>query len=508
MSQHPLRPYQEDAIAALRKSLSAGHQRVLLQLATGAGKTRIAAEICKMASGKRNRVLFLAPRRELITQAAAAFAREGMHPGVIMAGEPQKRMLDLQVASFDTLHARAIRSSRMAMPEAELVIVDEAHLSLAETRKAIIKHYQNARVIGLTATPARGDGRGLGEIYHDLVMGPSIRHLTDEGFLVPLRYYAPSEPDLAKLRLNKDGDYAETGLAKRMDTPQLVGDIVDNWFRLARHRLTVVFCVNRAHSRHMTDRFRSLGIAAEHLDGETPNDERAAILERVRTGETQVLCNVFVASYGLDIPALDCAVLARPTKNIALYLQTVGRVMRPDGRKRDALILDHAGAVKENGFVDEFIPWSLDTEGKVKDRKLALSREQAEPKSITCPQCKAEFKARRVCPECGHEAIAKSADIPTHEADLQELERKKSKDNREATWPEKQAFIAGLRRYASEHGYSSGWVAHKYRTRFGVWPNDARVKNQPAMEYGEDLARWLKSQQIRWAKSKERRAAA
>lgn len=342
-----LRPYQIEAIHDLRRVLGHGGRRVLLQLATGAGKTRIAAEIVRMAQGKRSKVLFLAPRRELIGQAAAAFSKQGIHPGIIMAGERMSRLQDVQVASFDTLHARAVRSSRMQMPDADLVIVDEAHLSLAETRKDIIEHYADAVVIGLTATPARGDGRGLGEIYDQLVMGPSIRHLTEEGYLVPLKYYAPTEPDLAKLRLNKDGDYTETGLSKRMDTPKLVGDIVDNWLRIARSRLTVVFCVNRAHSRNVCQQFNAQGISAEHVDGETPNDERAAILDRVRAGKTQVLCNVFVASYGLDIPVLDCAVLARPTKNIALYLQMIGRVMRTSPGKdcvaRGTMILTDRG---------------------------------------------------------------------------------------------------------------------------------------------------------------------
>lgn len=502
----PLRPYQQDAVADLRRSLAAGHRRVLLQLATGAGKTRIAAEICRMAQAKRTNVLFLAPRRELIHQAAAAFSKQGLWPGIIMAGEPMKRSAELQVASFDTLHARAIRGDRMQMPDAGLVIVDEAHLSLADTRKAIIEHYRDARVIGLTATPARGDGRGLGEIYHDIVMGPSIRHLTDEGHLVPLRYFAPTEPDLSALRINKDGDYAEPGLAKRMDTPQLVGDVVENWLRIARHRLTVVFCVNRAHSRHVRDRFLSEGIRAEHLDGETPTDERAAILARVASGETQVLCNVFVASYGLDIPALDCAVLARPTKNIALYLQTVGRVMRTADGKCDALVIDHAGAVKENGFVDEFIPWSLDAEGKVKDRKLKLSQEAAEPKPITCARCKASFSGRRECPACGYAMLPPTAAIPTHAADLVELERSAKKDNREATWGEKAEFMAGLKAYAHAHGYQAGWAANKYRARFGVWPNDARVKHVEPQPYSEEVRRWIVSQNIRHAKSQ--RAAA
>jgi superfamily II DNA or RNA helicase len=504
MNAQPLRPYQAEAVTALRLSLAAGHRRVLLQLATGAGKTRIAAEICRMADAKRKRVLFLAPRRELITQAAAAFAGQGLFPGIIMAGEPQKRLMDLQVASFDTLHARAVRTGRMEMPAADLVIVDEAHLSLAETRKDIIEHYGEACVIGLTATPARGDGRGLGEIYDDLVMGPSIRHLTDEGHLVPLRYFAPTAPDLAALKLNRDGDYVEAGLAERMDRPQLVGDIVGNWLRIAQSRLTVVFCVNRAHSRHVCQAFLDAGVRAEHLDGETPNDERAAILDRVRSGETQVLCNVFVASYGLDIPALDCAVLARPTKNIALYLQTIGRVMRPSNGKHDALVIDHSGAVKENGFVDDFIPWSLDASESVKDRKERQQKESAEPKEIECPSCHYVFKARRECPACGHMAIRKGEAIPVHEAELKEIRREAGKANREFTWEEKRQFIAGLRAYAKEHGYNPGWVAHKYRTRFGVWPNDARVKDVPPQPYSEEVRRWLKSQQIRYAK---RRAA-
>ena len=505
MTNQPMRDYQHQAIRDLRGSLAVGNKRVLLQLATGAGKTRIAAEVCRMAQAKRSRVLFLAPRRELITQAAQAFAKQGLWPGVIMAGEQMARSRDLQVASFDTLHARAVRTARMAMPEADVVIVDEAHLSLADTRKEIIGHYADAVVIGLTATPARGDGRGLGEIYEDLVFGPSIRHLTDSGFLVPLRYFAPTAPDLEALKLNRDGDYAEAGLAKRMDTPQLVGDVVDNWQRIARDRATVVFCVNRAHSRNVRDRFLAVGVTAEHLDGETPNDERAAILGRVRSGETQVLCNVFVASYGLDIPRLDCAVLARPTKNIALYLQTVGRVMRTADGKPDALVIDHSGAVKENGFVEDFIPWSLDENERVKDRKERSQKEQAEAKEIQCPNCKAMFKARRDCPACGYQVIAAAKAIPTHEAELVELERTARKDNRDATWEEKRAFMAGLKAYASEHGYREGWAANKYRERFGVWPNDARVRDVPAMQYDDATRNWLKSQQIRWAK---RRTAA
>lgn len=504
MNEHPLRPYQQDVIDNLRESMRGGHRRIVLQLPTGAGKTRIAAEIIRLAKERANRSLFLAPRRELIYQAGEALQRQGIFAGVIMAGEPRNVMADVHVASFDTLHARAVRGNRMLMPEADLVIVDEAHLSIAESRKTIIAHYANARIVGLTATPARGDGRGLGEIYDDLVFGPSVRALVDDGFLVPLRYFAPTKPDLDKLRLNRDGDYAEAGLASRMDTPRLIGDIVENWLRIARSRSTVVFCVNCAHSRNVRDAFLAEGIRAEHLDGETPADERKAILQRVASGETQVLCNVFVASYGLDIPTLDCAVLARPTKNIALYLQTVGRVMRTAHGKTEAVVIDHAGAVRENGFADDYVPWSLDGSEKVKDRKERLQREKGEPKDIECCRCHTVFKGRRDCPNCGFAIIPPSQAVPVHEAELQEVAKTQGKENRTATWGEKQQFIAGLRAYANEHGYAAGWVAHKYRTRFGVWPNDERVKSVPPQQYDADLRRWLVSQQIRYSK---RRAA-
>jgi DNA repair protein RadD len=490
-----MRDYQVAAVAGLRQSLAAGHKRPILQLATGSGKTRIAAEICKGASGKGKRVLFLAPRRELIHQAVKAFQGQGLDAGMIMAGERQSILLNLQVASFDTLHARAIRSDRMKMPPADLVLVDEAHLSTAATRLDILNHYHDSIVIGLTATPARGDGKGLGAFYDDIVTGPTIAELVDDGYLVPLRYYAPTEPDLSKLKLDKDGDYQEKALGARMDTPKLIGDIVENWLRLARDRRTVVFCVTCDHSRHTAEAFRAAGITAEHLDGETPKPERAAILARVSSGETQVLCNVFVASYGLDIPALDCAVLARPTKNIALYLQTVGRIMRTFLGKVDGLVIDHAGAVKENGFADDCVPWSLDDTKSVKEEKERQQKEKADPKPTTCPSCATAFKGQRICPSCGYEVVASGKPIPVHEAELQEVKREKR-----VTWAERAQFHAELSHYAHAKGKKPGWVAHKYLTKFGAWPNDKRATAMGYIPPSAETLSWIQSENIRWAK--------
>lgn len=495
-----LRPYQQSALSSLRGAIGTGAKRVILVLPTGAGKTHIAKAVIEGAVAKGKRVLFLAPRRELIYQVSDKLKSAGVWHGLIMAGEPTHRGCAVQVASFDTLHARGMRTNRIHMPQADVLIVDEAHLSIADTRKAIIQSYPDAIVIGLTATPARADGRGLGEIYEDLVEGANIRTLTEDGFLVPVRYFAPSEPDLAGVKLNRDGDYVEKQLSGRMNQPQLVGDIVSNWLRLANGRSTVVFCVDRKHSRHVCDEFLAHGVKAEHLDGETPQNERADILRRVDSGEITVLCNVFVATYGLDIPRLSVAVLARPTRSIALYLQTCGRVLRPFEGKSDALIIDHAGAVKDHGFVDSFVPWSLDADTTVRERKEAAQREKGEAKEITCHNCATVFKARRSCPTCGMQIVPESRAIPTHEADLQEIKAAAKKDNREATWEEKRAFIGQLRAYARAHGYEEGWVAHRYRTRFDCWPNDPRVRDAPPVEYGDEVKRWVTHQQIKYAK--------
>ena len=493
-----LREYQQHALQNLRRAIAAGSKRPVFVLSTGGGKTHLAAAVIQGAIDKGRRVLFLAPRRELIYQAAERLGSLGIRHGVIMAGEPMEPIHPVQVASKDTLHARR---HRMEIPDAQVVIVDEAHLSLTESWKEVIAMYPNAVVIGLTATPARGDGRGLGEVYDDLVIGASMPYLISMGYLVPARYYSPSEPDLAGIRKDKDGDYQQKDLGDRMDQPELIGDVVEHWERLASERRTVVFCVNRAHSRHIAEQFRAKGYTAEHLDGETPLDERKAILARVATGETQILTNVFVASYGLDVPALSCAVLARPTRNITLYLQTVGRVLRPHEGKDDALIIDHSGAVREHGFVDEEQPWSLDGKETVQERKKKQKEENKEPKEIKCGTCGAAFKAQRNCPECGAEVIPQGKPVPVHEAELEEITG--STANREDTWQMKRDFMAQLRGYAREKGYQDGWAAWQYRKKYGVWPNDKRVRDVPAETPGDLAMGWVKHQAIKKRNSKE-----
>lgn len=484
-----LRPYQHQVVSDLRQAIAEGHKRVVLQLATGAGKTRVAADIIERAIAKGKRVQFMAPRRELIFQSRDAFRALGIEAGVIMAGE-ELFPSQVYVTSFDTLHSRAALRFKMKWPESDLVIADEAHLALSKSRKAILSRYPI--VIGLTATPALPGGKGLGSFFTKMVTGPPISELQRDGHLVPVSYMAPSKPDLEGIKVVK-GDYVVDQLGMVMDKPKLVGDIVDHWLQFANNRPTVVYAVNRRHGRHLCEAFCAKGVEAEYVDGETDNKERKAILERVSSGKTRVLCNVFVASYGLDIPSLEVCVLARPTKSVVLYFQTIGRVLRPSPGKEGALVIDHAGAWYEHGAVEDRVPWDLDPGSSVSERIKKAREETKAPKQLVCPQCKTGFTARRSCPACGYELIPPTEAIPVYEGKLIEVKNSWAKD--------KQKVYSELLGLAQEKERSTGWVAHAYKKLFGVWPKG--LAPQPLIAC-PDLRRWVKGQDARFAIAKAR----
>jgi superfamily II DNA or RNA helicase len=218
----------------------------------------------------------------------------------------------------------------------------------------------------MTATPCRGDGRGLGSVFEEIVECPQIETLIELGFLVRTKVYAPSTPDLTGVRVER-GDYVESQLAERMDKAKLVGDIVEHWHRLAAGRKTVVFATGVAHSIHIRDEFRRSGVLAEHIHGKTPVEERDAILARLSRGEVDVVCNCAVLCEGWDQPDVSCIVLARPTKHMGLYRQMIGRVLRPAPGKDHALVLDHAGATWQHGLVEEPVVWTLDEDRRAEN---------------------------------------------------------------------------------------------------------------------------------------------
>ena len=496
-----LRDYQEYAIKKLRGAINQGARRPLLTLPTGAGKTVLAAGMTDSAVAQGNRVLFLAHRRELIDQTYRQFYTAGIDTGILMAERPRTEA-PVQVASIQTLQARLAKGG-FRPPEADLVFVDEAHRAPSNQYRRILDgQYPNAVTVGLTATPVRGDGTGMGTIFDDLVIGPTVRELTDRGHLVPMRYYAPSIPDLTGVEV-RDDDYVESQLAQAMDDKKLIGDIVSQWHRLASDRQTVVFASSVAHSRHLAQAFKATGVAAEHIDGETFREERDEIIRRVKRGDVQVLCNCLVTTEGWDAPEVSCAVLARPTKSLGLFLQMAGRVLRPAPGKADALLLDHSGSVHQHGFVDDNHLWSLDTTERVQDRQKRLTPD--EPKRITCGSCGYVYQGRAVCPQCGWAPPAKTEAPDVDEGDLVHLDGQREREGKSRQWTraDRQRWYSMLLGHARSYGKKDGWAAHKFREKIGEWPNG--LERTPQQPDGE-VAGWIKHIQIRDAKRREKQA--
>ncbi len=455
-----LRPYQLRGIQAIRDAIARGSRRVLFVLPTGGGKTVVASEVVLSAIVKSRRVVFLAHRKELIDQTVRKLLALGVPEDCIgvVRGNDRSRYrptAPVQVASIQTLVNRQL-------PPCDLLIIDEAHRALAASYRKVAEAYPKAIVLGLTATPYRADGRGLGEAFDALVPCATPRTLIDEGFLVePVIYSTPRPVDLSGVRV-KGHDYDGEELAALMDQRALVGDIVDHWRRHLDGVRTVVFACSVDHSKHVAERFREAGVAAEHLDGETDEAERDAILARLESGETLVVSNMGVLCEGWDQPKVKGLILARPTKSTGLYLQMAGRILRPDADNpaQRAIILDHAGCVHEHGFPQDEREYTLEDKPK---------RAAKGPSVRTCDHCYCAFPSRaRTCPECGHDYGAEvdaRAALEERAGELVEV-KPPTQEEKRAAWD---AFLAEAR----SRGFKPGWAMHRYREQFGTNPPNA-----------------------------------
>ena len=228
MSAPDLWPFQHDIIDEFDRRIEAGDRRIILVAPTGAGKTVIGGAIIRQFVQARKFVLVLAHRREIITQTSDKLHNVAIPHGIVMAGTESRPLENVQVAAIQTLHRRAIGAETMELPPADLLVIDEAHHCPANSYREIIDQYPDAILLGLTATPCRGDGRGLGGIFQTLIECPQVAVLIEGGYLVKTRVYAPINPDLKGVKVQA-GDYNEGQLADRMDRPKLVGDIVTHW---------------------------------------------------------------------------------------------------------------------------------------------------------------------------------------------------------------------------------------------------------------------------------------
>jgi superfamily II DNA or RNA helicase len=449
-----LRQYQLDAISGLRQAFLQGHRSALLVMPTGAGKTACFTSMAASATAKQKRTLILVHRRELINQASSKLNLLGVNHGIIAAGfEPSSH--NVQVASVQTL----VRRLNKIDFKPDLLIVDEAHHAVAGSWDTIIKHFSDALLVGVTATPERLDGRGLGTHFQSLVIGPYVDQLVADGYLSSHKVFAPPiGVNLSKVKM-RGGDYAKDELGEIMDKPAITGCAVAHYKRLADGLPAIAFCVNVAHAQSVCNSFVDAGYRAKLVTGEMPMDQRDEAISGLADGRTQILCSVDVVSEGTDVPAVSCAILLRPTASTSLYMQQVGRVLRPQPGKV-AIIIDHVNSTRKHGFVDDRRSWSLDSKAK-RQRK-----DEPAPSVRQCPECFAAFKPQPICPCCGHVFETKEGGILNLKGDLQELRKEQARERRQFKAEQAKArTLDELLALAARKGYKPGWAYRIYHGR-------------------------------------------
>lgn len=458
-----LRDYQSNAVERIRQSYRNGFKAPLLVLATGAGKTVCFTYIAATSSARAKRVLILVHRIELLRQTSKALQKFGVYHGLINPKYTPDLRAHVQVASVQTLVKRL---DKIQPPD--LIVIDEAHHASANTWRTIIERFPNARLLGVTATPCRGDGSGLGTdsggFFDVMVQGPQVSDLIGMGYLVKPVIYAPKDKlDLTGI-LTKMGDYVKDQLAALVDKPKITGSAVEHYMKLCPGTPAVVFCVNVAHAQHVAAEFRAHGFRAYHADGTLDDEERARILNGLGNGQVQVVTSCDLISEGTDIPAIGCAILLRPTQSMGLYIQQVGRALRTSDGKSHAIILDHVGNVLTHGMPDEDRQWSLDGDMSRKKKK----KQDAAPRVLQCEKCYAMHEPAPACPVCGHVYVNQARPAPQQvDGTLQQItaEHAAAIKRSKATEVARAKSLEDLEAIALARGYKPGWSKHIWQAR-------------------------------------------
>lgn len=405
-----LRDYQIKAVNDVRASFAAGNRSVLLVSPVGSGKTTIFSYISAGIYRKNKRVWVLAHRRELLRQISETQAQFKVPHGILSGGYHGVPNAQVLVASVFTL---VNRIKHMQPPH--LIIGDEAHhFTLNSSWGKIVAAFPSAKVLGVTATPSRLDGKGLGDVFNDMVMGPSVAELTARGFLSPAIVYAPAKPDLSGLK-RRAGDYVTGEIEDVMDKPKITGSAVKHYQRYADGKRAVAFCCSIAHAEHTAEQFRAAGYVAAHVDGKMDDRLRDQTIAAFKRGQINVLTSCDLINEGFDVPGIECAILLRPTQSLGLHIQQIGRSVRPSPEtgKTHTIILDHAGNTAMHGLIDEVRDWSLD--GSV---HRASDGERAAAVR-TCPQCFAMHRPAPACPRCSYVYPANGREVEHVDGDLE-----------------------------------------------------------------------------------------
>jgi superfamily II DNA or RNA helicase len=435
-----LRPYQQDLLDKTTNAFKKGFRKVLVESPCGSGKTILLTKMASMAQDNGKTVWFILPRQEIMEQTFETFERCGVPLNTVHIG------MIITMAN----HLKEL-------PEPDLIIYDECHISVSNTYNKISNAFPNAFIVGATASPCRTDNRPLGDLYETIVRGVTVRWLIDNHYLAPYDYYSVLLTDLASAETN--GDYDTVKASELLMTSAIYGDIIKSWYKFADGMQTVVYCCSIAHSQKTTEMFNNAGITAVHFDGNTSKAERKRIVDDFRDGKFKVLVNCDLISMGFDMPDINCVMLLRPTQSASLFIQQSGRALRYKPNKR-AVIIDMVGNYNRFQLPDEPYDWSLTQ--SVKKRKEfnddgTLSIRQ-------CSECFRCFKTANKCPYCGYEYEVKGRELKAvKEVELKKIEAiekaEQEKQKKLARMEVGQCrTIADLQKIAKERNYKQAWV--------------------------------------------------
>lgn len=449
---YDLRPYQTDLIEKIVKSMRKGHKRIIVQSPPRTGKTVVMAEIARRTTANNNQVMFLIHRKEVLDQAKATFLSQGVNPDYLNAGMVQ------------TLTRRV----NIIKPP-KLILIDEAHHVLAKSYQRILGKFPDTYVLMFTATPIRTGRMQMDQVADDIIIGQSIHELTEQGFLAPFRYFQPpNDFDSKLLKRSSTGDYTADSMKDAMST-QIFGHIVKQYKRIASGMQAVVYTYSVDSAIKVANEFNDEGISAVEVDGNTPPEARNKAVRDFRDKKVKILVNVNLFTEGVDLPDVDCVIMARPTMSLALYLQFSMRCLNPREGKT-AIIIDHANNFKKFGYPDDDRDWkSAVKSGKQKSKSLLKDLGLS---IVTCDYCFAVVKAKDVkdgkCPICGQKIKVQKAKAVS-DVDLVEAAKERQRQIQEIVKNDLLKKVATktvgelnslkeLQAYAKLHGYKPGWA--------------------------------------------------
>jgi len=405
-----LRPYQEKAVADIRDAFTRS-RRVLFVGPCGMGKTNLFSYIARGVAAKQKRVTIICHRDFLHRQICTALEGWGVPHGRLKGGSKFTTRANVTVASVFTLVNRLKH-----YPAPDLVISDEAHhCALGNSWNKVMKAFPNARILGVTASPVRGDRQGMADSFDEMVIGPQVIDLVMQGYLSAAEVYAP--PMIANLKgvSVRGGDYAANELAEEMDKPSITGDAVAHYQRIAPGSQAIAFCCSIKHAEDVAAAFNAAGYAAAAVHGKMDQFDIDQVFLRYSRKEIKIVTACQLIDEGYDCPGIDTVILLRPTKSLGVHIQQIGRGIRPAPGKQKTIVLDHAGNTSRHGFIDEIRDWKLT--GTVEKQ----SRAEAAPAVRSCPFCFACFRPAPVCPVCGAAQPVQSRQVQHVDGELERV---------------------------------------------------------------------------------------